>query len=402
MDPDSWLGGRPNYGYRVVDTGLPHPNRAKASAGAHLRTLEPDPETAPVVRRIFELSDTGVGFRSIAQKLEADGIASPGEIGPFRHPRSAGVWGGSAVRAILVNPRYLGHQVAGRQRRYDELLDAHDPALGTISRQHWQERGAWAWSEEPSWPALVPEDLWERVNKRIKNTYGGARRRPRAEAGKYILAGLFRCGHCGKAMFGNTAKGKAYYRCAATRPDYATPSVPGHPPTYTVREERVLAALDYWLGTLTEPDRIDATVAAVVHADKATGAEPAAITQAHQRERRLEVELERVLAALRAGMDPALAAGQTRKIQADIVATRSVIDEWEKSRERPTALAEADVRAALTEAGGLITLLWEADRTERASLYGALGLSLRYEKEAPTGREVVRARLELSRGGGWI
>ena len=32
-----WLGGRPNYGYRLVDTALPHPNRAKASAGAHLR-----------------------------------------------------------------------------------------------------------------------------------------------------------------------------------------------------------------------------------------------------------------------------------------------------------------------------------------------------------------------------
>jgi hypothetical protein len=33
-------------------------------------------------------------------------------------------------------------------------------------------------------------------------------------------------------MSGNTAKNKPYYRCSATRPDYATPSVPGHPPTY--------------------------------------------------------------------------------------------------------------------------------------------------------------------------
>lgn len=70
-----WLGGRPNYGYRLVDTGLPHPNRSKASAGAQLRTLDPDPETAPVVRRIFDLYDAGVGFRSIAQALESE--ASP-------------------------------------------------------------------------------------------------------------------------------------------------------------------------------------------------------------------------------------------------------------------------------------------------------------------------------------
>ena len=28
-----WLGGRPNYGYRLVDTTLAHPNRAKAFSG---------------------------------------------------------------------------------------------------------------------------------------------------------------------------------------------------------------------------------------------------------------------------------------------------------------------------------------------------------------------------------
>src|SRR5687768_12516236 len=65
-----WLGGRPNYGYRVVDTDQPHPQRQKATAGIKLRVLVPDPETAPVVRRIFELFDNEVGYRSIATILE--------------------------------------------------------------------------------------------------------------------------------------------------------------------------------------------------------------------------------------------------------------------------------------------------------------------------------------------
>jgi len=73
----------------------------------------------------------------------------------------------------------LGHQVAGRQRRHDEFLDTRDPALGTTSRQRWQDPDAWAWSEQPSWPALVPVDLFERVNKRITNTHGNGRRRQR-------------------------------------------------------------------------------------------------------------------------------------------------------------------------------------------------------------------------------
>jgi hypothetical protein len=131
-----------------------------------------------------------VGYRSIANRLEADGLSSPGEIGPTRHPRSAGVWSGSAVRAILTNPRYLGHQVAGRQRRKDELLDPTDPAAGTTSRQRWQPTDTWVTSEERAWPAIVDVELWKRVNARITNTRGPQRRRPRATLGTYLLAGL--------------------------------------------------------------------------------------------------------------------------------------------------------------------------------------------------------------------
>lgn len=138
--------------------------------------------------------DAGIGFRSIAQRLESEGIPSPEEIGPVRHPRSAGVWGGSAVRAILINPRYLGRQFAGRQRRKDELLDARDPALGTISRQHQrrQDPAGWSWSDQRSWLPLVPAELFERVNRRITNSHGNNRRRPRVEPGRYLLAGMIR------------------------------------------------------------------------------------------------------------------------------------------------------------------------------------------------------------------
>jgi len=147
-----WLGGRPNYGYRLVDTPVPHPQRQKAAAGIKLRVLEPDTDTAPIVQRIFEMFDQGLGYRTIANILERDGLASPGEVGPTRHPRSAGVWGGSAVRAILTNPRYLGHQVVGRQRRRDELLDPTDPAAGTTSRQRWQPTGDWVTWASPRGP----------------------------------------------------------------------------------------------------------------------------------------------------------------------------------------------------------------------------------------------------------
>jgi site-specific DNA recombinase len=47
-----YLGGRPPYGYRLADAG-PHPNKAHAAWGRRAHRLEPDPDTAPVVRWMF-------------------------------------------------------------------------------------------------------------------------------------------------------------------------------------------------------------------------------------------------------------------------------------------------------------------------------------------------------------
>ena len=47
-----YLGGRPPYGYKLADAG-PHPNKAHAAWGRRPHRLEPDPDTAPVVRWMF-------------------------------------------------------------------------------------------------------------------------------------------------------------------------------------------------------------------------------------------------------------------------------------------------------------------------------------------------------------
>jgi site-specific DNA recombinase len=391
-----WLGGRPNYGYRLVDTDQPHPQCNKAAAGIKLRVLEADPDTAQVVRRIFEMFDQGVGYRSIATILEGEGLPSPGEVGSTRHPRSAGVWGGSAVRAILTNPRYLGHQVVGRQRRKDELIDPTDPAAGTTSRQRWQPTGEWVTSDAPAWPALVDEDLWQRVNARIANTRGPQRRRPRAAPGKYLLSGMLQCSACGRSMHGATLKGKPYYRCSAQRPDYADTGE--HPKTTAVREERILAALDPWLGRITDPDLRADTIAAVLAAESEQPPEPAHVQAARRALRELPVELDRVLDAIRAGMDPQLATATTRKIQAELVAAEATLAAWDAEHDQQQPLTADDIATALDHAGSLTALLAESERETRARLYRTLDLDLQLDPV----QETLEARLQLHGGGGRI
>lgn len=71
-----------------------------------------------------------------------------------------------------------------------------------------------------------------------------------------------------------------------------------------------------------------------------------------------------MLAAIRAVVEPELAATETRKIQADRATAQAFIERWERSTDRARPQTEADVRSALTGAAGLVGLLAVADRTE--------------------------------------
>ena len=111
------LGGRPPYGYYLADAGE-HPNPKKRGLGQRLHRLEPDPVTAPVVRRIFEMFAAGNGLKAIANALTADGVPSPSAHDRARNShRDPRGWAHSAVRTILRNEKYLGRAVWGKQQR---------------------------------------------------------------------------------------------------------------------------------------------------------------------------------------------------------------------------------------------------------------------------------------------
>ena len=123
--------------------------RRHAADGKRLHALDPDPQTAHVVRRIFAEYLAGRGLKAIAEGLTRDDIPSPSAYDPARNKHRCGIaWSWCAVGAILANPRYTGRQVWNKQPKSEVLIDVNDVALGHTTKQPWNEPGKWIWSEQ--------------------------------------------------------------------------------------------------------------------------------------------------------------------------------------------------------------------------------------------------------------
>ncbi len=160
------------------------------------------------------------------------------------------------MRAILTNPRYTGFEVWNRQKRHETLVDVHDVALGHETRMRWNDRDAWVWSNQPTHEALITHDQWEAVQARLGRNQQTITREPKAGR-HYLLAGLVRCGTCGRRMEGAWNHGRAYYRCQVHRDDPVDRGA--HPRTIYVKEEALLPGLDGWLGELFDDEHLDDT-----------------------------------------------------------------------------------------------------------------------------------------------
>ncbi|MFD5823855.1 recombinase family protein [Lentzea sp. NPDC060358] len=231
-----FLGGRPPYGYRLVDGG-PHPNARHSGWGRRLQVLASDPVTAPWVRWMFRERAGGRALASIARDLNDRGVSCPSSADPGRNShRTGGRWMVTAVAAILENPRYTGRQVWNRHGTQGRGAGGRrgGRAAGPVTRN---PVTAWEVSEKLSHEPLVDDETFvavQRIRAPRQARDGGVR--------GYALAGLVVCGVCDRRMDAHWVHGRPAYRCrhgfnsASTRP----PDAPAN--TY-VREDVVLKAL---------------------------------------------------------------------------------------------------------------------------------------------------------------
>ncbi len=129
------------------------------------------------------------------------------------------------MAVILANPRYTGREVWRRNQR------------ATPGRGRPAIPAEWAISAELAHPALVAEADFVSVQqiRAARVTDDGVVRR-------YLLAGLIRCGPCGRLMDAHWVIGRAGYRCRHGH-NSARPASTGRPGNLYVRKDKLLVEL---------------------------------------------------------------------------------------------------------------------------------------------------------------
>ena len=349
-----FLGGRPPYGYRIADAG-PHPNPAKAADGKRLHKLEPDPETAWVVRRIFAEYLAGRGLFAIAERLTRDGIPSPSQHDAARNPHRTGkAWAKSAVRAILRNPRYTGRQVWNKQRKDEILLDVNDVARGYETRLRWNDTGQWVWSDTIAQEPLVSAEDFEAAQAIMAGA--GRARQASHETGQrvsnpYALRGRLYCGFCERRMQGQYNQACLLPvplpegirpRQPRTPPWQRLPPRSGRPARHRQMARRHLRAPP------AHPDHPRDASSPGPARHRPSSPAPAQDTQATLAD--CDARLARYQAALDAGADPQTVAEWTRQVKAERAAALAR-DASQARRQPGRQLTEDDIRALITALG---------------------------------------------------
>jgi DNA invertase Pin-like site-specific DNA recombinase len=245
-DQNRHLGGRPPYGYRLIDAG-PHPNAAHARWGRRLHRLDPDPVAAPHVQWIFAQRLAGCSTAAIARALNERGVPCPSSHDPARNRhRQRDAWTLRTVAEILANPRYTGRQVWNRHRTDHHETVPGDKRTGRPQRHLANPKDHWVISHRLAHPPLVSEQDFVAVQ-----AISATPRSDTDETRTYLLTGLLRCGLCGRLLDSHWVYRSPGYRCRHGHTS-AHSSAPGRPKNLYVRQDTAIAYAADKLGRADE------------------------------------------------------------------------------------------------------------------------------------------------------
>lgn len=149
---------------------------------------------AKVVRRIFHLyANEQMGIRRISQQLFDEGFTS----------RKGNAFNVLTIRHILENPKYKGWYCANKSQTVDYRS----------KRKIFLDESEWVMYPDPSIPAIVSEELWDRANALYKQRSAQAMSHQSAAEfhNRYPYSGKIICEEHGTSFYRqvlNSARGK--------------------------------------------------------------------------------------------------------------------------------------------------------------------------------------------------
>lgn len=174
--------------------------------------MEPDSETAPNVRLIFELAAQGQNTTKIIKTLFDRHIPTPAEYksakGQCYHDisRTHGIWQKSTILNILRDERYIGTYIMGKRRVVE------------VGSNHVRFKDESEWIKIPDHhPAIISKDVFTKALAGLRPTSGKKR-----NVTQYPLKGKVFCGCCLHQL---PRSGKKTYRfiCIHSRVDESAP-----------------------------------------------------------------------------------------------------------------------------------------------------------------------------------
>jgi len=251
-DTGFWMGGTPPYGYdlryengdgkflfilRYMPDGskqlldkkgtlvrtLARGESLSISKRDHARLVPSDHERVKIIKRLFKMyAEQGKGYRSLADTLNQEGVPTP--RGPKWSYIYSGLWTGSTIRSILVNPIYAGDMVWNRRTdgRFHRISkgqavdreSVHGARLVPNQKEDWIV-------VRDAHPPLISRRLFEQAKQRLESHPKSIEQRQRiskpnthgktwnGQRSRFILSGLMKCSLCGCRYQGVTrVKGK--------------------------------------------------------------------------------------------------------------------------------------------------------------------------------------------------
>lgn len=161
----------------------------------------PDPETAPIVKRIFEMYANGIGIVKICDRLSAEKILCPSVYAFRKSGNKSGNpdlsrpyhWAQNTVRKMLSNQEYVGDTVNFKTYSKSNKLKKrlkNDPENILIFKDTHE--------------AIIDRKTFEMVQRHF-----AGRKRPDKQGEMDKYAGFLFCGECGKRLYlhrGKTVK----------------------------------------------------------------------------------------------------------------------------------------------------------------------------------------------------